>query len=139
MKERPIALLTLAVLTVAGVLSACRAVAVPLQSKAEKKEADEKPEAKTWAKPPMPVAKIGPVQAMMVAKTKLGGGTPFGANFEYDEGHWVYGVLVVKGHKLYEVEVDPRTGKAVDSEGVNPADEAKEMRSGLAKVAAAGG
>ena len=138
MKEKPIVLFALAALIVAGGLYASRAVAAPLQGKAEK-EADEKPEGKTWAKPPMPVAKIGPIQAMATAKAKLGGGTPFGANFEYDEGRWVYGVLVVKGHKLYEVEVDPKTGKAVDSEGVDPADEAKEMRSGLAKVAAAGG
>ena len=112
--------------------------ALPAFGQQKENEKDEMPEQGAWKKPPTPSAKISPIQAMAKAKAKLGG-TPFGANFEYDEGQWVYGVMIVKGHTLYEVEVDPKTGKVLDSETVDPADEAMEMKADLAKVAAAGG
>lgn len=107
----------------------------------QEKEDDEKSEkasAQEWP-PSKPVIKVTPIQAMAVARKKLGGGTPFQANFEFDEGHWVYGVMIVKGHAISEVEVDPMTGKALATESVTPDDEAKESTEMLKKVAAAGG
>ncbi len=92
-----------------------------------------------WARPTTPSVKISPVEAMRAATSKLGGGTAFQANFEFDEGHWSYGVMVAKGHKISEVEVDPMSGKVLDSESVDPAGEASEMKADLAKIAKAGG
>ena len=148
----PTILLALAALGGVGVLTANRAIAAPedgpaLRSQAPdqekgEKEADEKNEAaesSEWQRPTAPKAKISPIQAMAAAKAKLGGGTAFNSNFEFDEGHWVYGVMIVKGHQISEVEVDPNTGKAMDVEKVDPAGEAGEMKSDLAKIAAAGG
>lgn len=80
-----------------------------------------------------PAAKVTPVQAMKAAEGKVGGKASM-AIFEFDEGHWIYGVVVVKNHKLMEVDVDPITGKAGDSEDVTPADEAKEFEDGLTKL-----
>jgi len=106
----------------------------------EKKEHErmEKASGKEWP-PSTPAAKITPLQAMAAAKKKLGGGTAFQANFEFDEGRWVYGVMVVKGHKISEVEVDPVSGKALDSESVDAVGEAKEVSETLKKIAGAGG
>ena len=104
----------------------------------EENEKDEKTQAQQWP-PSAPAAKVTPIQAMAAAKKKLGGGTAFQANFEFDEGHWVYGVMVVKGHQISEVEVDPTTGKALDSESVTPSGEAKEAQEELAKIAKTGG
>jgi len=97
-----------------------------------------KKEGRGWP-PSKPVAKISPIQAMAIAQKKVKGGTPFLANFEFDEGHWVYGVMLVKGHKISEVEVDPISGKALDVEAVTAADEAKEIGELLRKVASTGG
>ncbi len=77
-----------------------------------------------------PMAKISPVAAMASAEGKVGGKAVV-AIFEFDEGNWVYGVIVVKDHKLMEVTVDPNTGKALDSEAVTPEDEAKEFAAEL--------
>ncbi len=82
----------------------------------------------------VPVAELTPVQAMKIAGTKAGGKAVM-ATFEFDEGHWVYGVLVVKNHKLMEVELDPITGKVGDTESVDPAGEAKEFKHELEKLA----
>ncbi|MBS1723463.1 MAG: PepSY domain-containing protein [Armatimonadetes bacterium] len=78
-------------------------------------------------------AKVTPVQAMKAAEGKVGGKAAM-AIFEFDEGHWIYGVVVVKDKKLMEVDVDPITGKAGDSEAVNPEDEGKEFQQELAKL-----
>ena len=59
--------------------------ALPAFAQKEKEE-DEKPAGKAWP-PSAPVAKITPLQAMATAKKKLGGGTAFQANFEFDEGY----------------------------------------------------
>ena len=80
-----------------------------------------------------PVAKITPVQALKAAEGKTGGKATM-AIFEFDEGHWIYGVIVVKNHKLTEVDVDPMTGKAGATEAVTPDDEAKEMKDALTKM-----
>ena len=75
-------------------------------------------------------AKITPWAAMKTAAEKTGG-MPFQALYEFDEGHWVYGVVIVKDHKLMEVEIDPQTGKVGDTEAIDPAGEAKEVQQEL--------
>lgn len=80
-----------------------------------------------------PTVKITPDQAMKAAEAKTGGKAGM-ALFEFDEGHWVYGVIVVKNHKLVEVDVDPLTGKAGATEDAKPADEAKELKDALEKM-----
>lgn len=111
------------------------ALAAPHQEQ-EKEKAEESTQ---WKKPPAPVAKIGVVQAMSAATKKIGGGTAFSAMYEYEDGAWSYGVLVVKGHKVDEVIVDASTGKVMDVESVSAADEAAEVRGDLERVIAAGG
>jgi len=128
-------------LAIVGALAFTLAAAGPVFGHQQEREEDEKAEKKSgkeWP-PSAPKATISPIQAMAVAKKKLGGGTAFQANFEFDEGHWVYGVMVVKGHKISEVEVDPVSGKALDSESVTAADEAKETTEMLKKIATVGG
>ena len=95
----------------------------------EEKEVAAKPQGPM----PKPVAKITPVQALKAAEAKTGGKATM-AIFEFDEGHWIYGVIVVKNHKLTEVDVDPVTGKAGATEAVTPDDEAKEMKDALDKM-----
>ena len=85
-----------------------------------------------------PVGRITPWEAMQIA-AKASGGTPFQAVYEFDDGQWIYGVVVVKNHKLMEVELDPTSGKIGETENVSPEDEAKELRSALAHAAASGG
>lgn len=80
-----------------------------------------------------PIAKVTPVQAMKAAEGKVGGKATM-VLFEFDEGQWTYGVVVVKNHKLMEVDVDPMTGKAGATEDVTPDDEAKEFKDALAKM-----
>ncbi len=80
-----------------------------------------------------PAAKISPVQAMKAAEGKIGGKAVM-TIFEFDEGKWNYGVIVAKNHKLTEVDVDPKTGKAGASEEVTPDDEAAEFKDALVKL-----
>ena len=78
--------------------------------------------------PNKPMAQISPLAAIKTA-TKAVPGRALMANFEYDEGHWIYGVMILTPEKkLMEVEVDPMTGKiAGKPEAVTPEDEAKEL------------
>lgn len=92
-----------------------------------------------WVRPTKPQLKISPIQALKAATDKLKGGTAFQAIYEFDEGHWVYGVLVVKGHTVTEVTVDPMTGAALDTETLTADDEAKEARDLMNQVIKAGG
>ncbi len=92
-----------------------------------------------WQRPTTPTATITPIQALKLAAEKTKGGTAFQANFEFDEGKWVYGVLVVKGHKVTEVIVDPMSGKVLATEAITPQDEVVEVRDELTKVIKAGG
>lgn len=86
------------------------------------------------AKPdPQPKCKISPLQAIQAATQKVPG-RALNANFELDEGKWIYGVIVVSGKSLSEVQVDPMTGKAGDVEKVTPDDEAQEMKVELTKA-----
>ncbi|MEP6755391.1 MAG: PepSY domain-containing protein [Chthonomonadales bacterium] len=82
---------------------------------------------------PEPKAKIGPLEAMKAATAKVPG-RAFNANFELDEGKWVYGVMVINGKTIKEVLVDPITGKAGAVEAVTPEDEAKEIKAELTKA-----
>ena len=84
-------------------------------------------------KQPAPKCKISPVEAIAIALKKAPG-KPLQANFEFDEGHWVYGVMIVQGKEIKEVEIDPMTGKVGGVEAITPEGEAKEM---LAELKAA--
>lgn len=80
-----------------------------------------------------PVGKITPWEAIKIATAKVPGHA-LNANFEYAEGHWVYGVMVVTNttpKKIQEVEIDPITGKIGDMEEITPEGEAKEMAAEL--------
>ncbi len=82
---------------------------------------------------PQPKCKITPVEAIKIAEGKVVG-RPLQANFEFDEGKWVYGVMIVLGKTIKEVEIDPMTGKVGAVETVTPEDEAKEMKDMLTKA-----
>jgi uncharacterized membrane protein YkoI len=97
----------------------------------------EKEEQEESAKPGKPTAKLSPVQAMQLSEAKFGGKAKI-ATFEYDDGHWIYGVIVVKNHSLMEVELDPNNGKIMETEKVTPDSEAKEMKADLARMAKSG-
>jgi len=85
-----------------------------------------------------PVGKIAPWDAMSAA-TKSAGGKALSAIYEFDEGKWIYGVIVVKNHKVLEVAVDPTTGAVLESEDTTPDAEAKEMKADLTKALADAG
>jgi hypothetical protein len=97
---------------------------LPLMSAWGQRNAQTQPEPKT---------KITPIQAIKIAQGKVPG-RPIQANFEIDEGHWVYGVMIVKGKTIKEVEIDPITGKIGGVETVTPNDEAKEVKDMLTKA-----
>ena len=107
-----------------------------LQSKAKQKEVeDDEKETKSLkaTKPTKPSAKISPVDAMKLAEGKTGGKAKI-ATFEFEDGNWIYGVVVVKAHKLMEVEIDATSGKVGDVESFTADSEAKEFRAELAKM-----
>ena len=108
------------------------AVAQAGKKPAVSQEKGEKPGAKE-APMTAPHAKVTPIQAMKTAEGKASGKATM-AIFEFDEGHWVYGVVVVKNHKLSEVEVDPMTGKVLAAEAITPDGEATEMKGELEKM-----
>jgi hypothetical protein len=85
---------------------------------------------------PAPKCNITPVKAIEIAHSKVKGRV-LQANFELDGGKWVYGVMIVHGTTIEEVEIDPLTGKIGDVETVTPEGEAKEVQSELS--AAIGG
>jgi hypothetical protein len=79
---------------------------------------------------PAPVGKITPWAAIKIATGKVPGRV-LNANFELDEGKWVYGVMIVANGKIQEVEIDPMTGKIGDTEEITPEGEAKEVQAEL--------
>ena len=85
-----------------------------------------------------PSGKVTPWTAMKTAAAKTGG-KPFEAVYEFEDGKWQYGVMVVKAGKISEVEIDATTGVVGDVEGVTPAGEAKEVQAELTGVIKAGG
>jgi hypothetical protein len=74
---------------------------------------------------PPPTGKITPWAAIKIAVAHTPG-QALNANFEFDEGKWVYGVMIVTRQGLKEVELDPNTGKVGDVESITPEGEAKE-------------
>jgi hypothetical protein len=94
----------------------------------------QKPSAFTAA----PSGKVTPWAAMKTAAAKTGG-KPFQAVFEFEDGRWQYGVLVLRGGKISEVEINATTGAVGDVEGITPAGEAKEAKSELEAAIKAGG
>ena len=56
------------------------------------------------------------------------------ADFEFDEGKWVYGVMIVNGKIIKEVQIDPISGKIGDVETVTPEGEAAEVKAELTKA-----
>ncbi len=80
-----------------------------------------------------PKCKISPVEAIKIAQKKVPG-RPLQSNFEFDEGKWVYGVMIVSGSTIKEVTIDPITGKVGGTETVTPDDEAKEIKEMLQKA-----
>ncbi len=85
-----------------------------------------------------PAGKVTPWAAMKTAAAKTGG-KPFQATFEFEDGKWQYGVMVLKAGKISEVEIDANTGAVGDVEGITPAGEAKEARAELEAIIKAGG
>jgi hypothetical protein len=70
---------------------------------------------------------------MRVASKKVGG-RALSATFEFEDGHWIYGVKVLTaGHpkQLKEVEINATTGAIGDVEAITPEGEAKETVSEL--------
>jgi len=87
--------------------------------------------------PSSPQGKITPWEAMNIA-VKRTGGHAINANFEFDDGHWVYGVMVVSKGRLKEVEIDTMSGKIAEIEDATPAGEAKEIASDLNRALKSG-
>ena len=85
-----------------------------------------------------PSGKVTPWAAMKTAAAKTGG-KPFQAVFEFEDGRWQYGVLVLKGGRISEVEINATTGVVGDVEGITPAGEAKEAQSELEAAIKSGG
>lgn len=71
-----------------------------------------------------------PWQAMKIA-TNAVHGKALMATYAFEEGHWIYDVIVAKGKTLKEVEINAVTGKMDPPETVTPEDEAKEFASDL--------
>ena len=86
--------------------------------------------ARAGAPPPPPSGKVPPWDAMKTAAAKVHG-RALNANFEYEDGHWQYGVMVLTGKSIKEVEVNAMTGAAGDVENVDPAKEAREVQEEL--------
>ncbi len=104
-----------------------------LASRAYGQEKEDGPKAKS-VKMSAPTAKISPVQAMKIATDKTGGKAGM-AMFEFEDGHWIYGVVIAKKGKLMEAEIDATTGKLGDVEDITAAGEGKEFASELTKFA----
>jgi len=80
--------------------------------------------------PPAPSGKVAPWIAMKSAAAKVNG-RALNALFEYEDGHWQYGVMVLTGKKIKEVEVNATTGQVGDVEDVDPAKEGREVQQEL--------
>jgi len=85
-----------------------------------------------------PTGKVTPWAAMATAAARSGG-KPFQATFEFEDGRWQYGVMVLKAGKIFEVEINATTGAVGDIEGVTPGGEAKEFKTELERMIKRGG
>ena len=82
---------------------------------------------------PPPSGRVTPWNAMKIATARVPG-RALSATFEFEDRHWIYGVIVVTNgpnRQLKEVELDATTGKFGDVETITPADEAKEFEGDL--------
>jgi uncharacterized membrane protein YkoI len=70
---------------------------------------------------------VAPEQAMAAAEAKVPGSHALQATYMREAGKPLYDVIVLKGKTLTEVEVDPATGKAGDTEAATPEGEGKEL------------
>lgn len=77
--------------------------------------------------------KISPWEAIDLAKKKISG-RPIQANYEFDDGKWIYGVLILTKSGIREVDVDPLTGEVGDIESLTPEEESHEVFEELSKV-----
>ncbi|HEY3781563.1 MAG TPA: PepSY domain-containing protein [Fimbriimonadaceae bacterium] len=77
--------------------------------------------------------KITPWEAMSIAEHKTNG-KAFNATYEHEDGLWGYSVMVVSKGKLWEVEINAKTGKVGDVEGADPAGEGKELTGDLQRA-----
>ena len=73
--------------------------------------------------PPKP--KLSSAQAAAAATRHIPG-KAMSSKYEFEDGRWQYAVLVKGKSGLYEVEVDPTTGKILDQERTSAAEESKE-------------
>jgi len=73
---------------------------------------------------------VGPWDAIKAAEAKEGG-KAFSATYISEGGKYIYDVIVIKGKKITEVEVDAATGKVGNSEDATPEGEGKELTSAL--------
>ena len=64
---------------------------------------------------------------MAAAEAKVPGSHALQATYMMEAGKPLYDVIVLKGKTLTEVEVDPATGKAGDTEAATPEGEGKEL------------
>jgi len=69
--------------------------------------------------------KITATQAEASAVKKIPG-KAVSSKYEFEDGRWQYAVLVKNKTGLYEVEVNAKTGKVMDSEKTSAREEAQE-------------
>jgi hypothetical protein len=98
-------------------------------NRASAQEDDERPATAATA----PSGKLGPWDAMKIAGARAHG-RPVTATFEFEDGHWIYGVMVASHGKLKEVEIDATTGQLGDIETATPEGEARELRGDLERA-----
>ena len=73
---------------------------------------------------------IAPWDAIKAAEAKVGG-KAFCATYINENGKVLYDVIIIKGKKVSEVEVDAVTGKAGVTEEATPEDEGAELTKAL--------
>jgi hypothetical protein len=105
-------LITISASVVAGAALLCSAIAAPSKDR---------------------TGKISPWEAMSIAEAKTKG-KAFNATYEYEDGKWGYAVIVVAKGKIWEVELDGKTGKVGDVEAADPAGEGKELTGDLQRA-----
>lgn len=66
-------------------------------------------------------ASIGLTQAISAAEQQVGGKASR-AEYEHEQGRWVFDVEVVKGSEVLDVQVDPISGKVITAMN-DPADQ----------------
>ena len=86
----------------------------------------------TAAQAKAPNPKINAHEASRIA-ARAEHGVATSAKYEHEDGRWQYAVIVKRGKQMLEVEVDPNTGRVLDSEKTSAAEETRERASEKAK------